>query len=168
MAGTPEQRGSIHLGDLLRALETLPWQNEEQAAAIIRSLGFNVGIGVEAARKEKNGRTISDDSRLSPNPEPLKKRPVSKPKFAVPPPPQPPIELPAGILKSELELLPSQTTIESSLPDWLALPHDVQTTEEPPPKAHRQPLIPDSTSRGILSAALATQREGDAVDIHGL
>ncbi|NOZ53887.1 MAG: hypothetical protein GXP08_12265, partial [Gammaproteobacteria bacterium] len=30
------------------------------------------------------------------------------------------------------------------------------------------PLIPDSTSRGILSAALATQREGDAVDIHGL
>lgn len=165
MANTPDQHGSIHLGDLLRALETLPWQNEEQAAAIIRSLGFIV----EAPRqKKKNVRIVSNDSRLSPDPEPEKKQPVSKPNFAVPPQPQPPAELPAGILKSELELLPQQATTESSSPDWLTPPDDAQITEKPLPKVHRQPLIADNTSRGILTAALVTQREGDAIDIHGL
>jgi len=154
MADIPNPRGSIHIGELMRALKTLPWQNEAQAAAISRALGFSV--------------EIADDIRLSPKPNPEKKQPVSNPKFTAPPQPPAPVNLPAGILKSKLEPLSPQTRIESALPDWLLHPDDDPITQQPQPKIQRQPLIADNTSRGILNAALITQREGNEIDIHGL
>lgn len=165
MADIPNQRGSIHISDLMRALKTLPWQNEAQAAAISRALGFSVETPHQG---EKNTRTIADDIRLSPKPNLVKRQPESNPKFTAPPQPPAPVKLPAGILKSELELLPRQTTIENSLPDWLIQLDDEQTTHAPPDKVHRQPIITHNTSRGILNAALATQREGNEIDIHRL
>jgi len=163
MKGTFQQREEIHLGDLLRALKELPWQDEQQAAAIIHSLGFTVK---PALPKEKSPNTIADNNQFSPHKPAEKTAPVSERKFTLPPPPQPPIDLPAGILQSELKPLPQQRQVEPAVPDWLTQNNTQKESKKQKP--HRQSLLADNTSRGVLTAALATQREGDEIDIQSL
>ncbi len=164
-AGGCKHQGEIHLGDIITALTQLPWQNEEQAAAIVRSLGFTL----KTKTSEQTSRTIIDTSRYPRRGRTTKPPAGNKPRITAPPPPQPPVDLPTKVLQSELKQLTVRAAPQAPQPGWLKqeskrLESD-DTSHQP---LSRISLFPDRTCRGILSAALATRRLGHEIDVRRL
>lgn len=160
------RRGEIHLGDLIRALATLHGGDDEQAQAIAGCLGF----GLEAPDVQPAGPTPTVGER-SQMPTPEKNQPTAVPRppgLAAPPARSPRIELPAQILKSTLNAVDALPAAESvAAPTWLA---DGYRRLDPVPGVSppRQTLIRSDTARGVFTAALATLRQGDQLDVDQL
>lgn len=160
------RRSEIHLGDLIRALATLHWQDDEQAQAIAGCLGF----GLEAPDVQPAGPTptVGDRSQMS---TPEKGKPATIPRppgLAAPPARSPRIDLPTQILNSTLNAVDALPAAEAvAEPTWLA---DDYRRLEPAPGVSppRQTLIRRDTARGVFTAALSTQRPGDHLDVDQL
>ncbi|MCP4934075.1 MAG: hypothetical protein GY927_07670 [bacterium] len=162
MADKSIARGEIHLSELIRALKELPWRNADQLNAIAASLGF----GIPPDQPEEQTPAIYDRSRYPSRPEaPSTKR--HQPKFSAPTAAEPPVELPKRMIPSQLNKLGRQAPAAPEEPDWLDDDFRILNTEEAP-TLYRQPLFGDNTSRGIFTAALATQRQGQEVDVDAL
>lgn len=153
-----KDRGQIHLGDLARALKCLGWQDDEQAKAIAACLGF----GLLATPKPRAPNEIYDRQRY-PSHEP----PVSQPpprRVFVPPAPEPPAVLPAHALPSALQPLTERAPAALADSDWLG-DEDALFAERSETEIARRSLLPERTSRHIVSSALATLRVGQEIDI---
>ena len=160
MSKTPKKRGEIHLGDLIRALKELPIQDDEQAVAVARALGFSL-------RGRSSGevtRRVYDPLRYSTRKKPARPSPSTRPAVPQPPDPPLPIELPPDRLDSRLEPLPPTAPPPAEKPAWLN--HEFRLLEHTDHQPlHRQSLFHDNTSRGVLAAALATRRRGGEIDL---
>ena len=166
MSTTFNKSNEIHLADLIQALKTLNWQNDEQAAVIVRALGFTVST---QSQKSGQHRAIADQTRDPSPPKLSNRQSITDRKFSAPPAKRPPIDLPTGVLNSELKPLKESTTTTGPEPNWLEKKDSPQ--EKPsqlPAKLYRKPLITDNTSRGIFSAAVVTQRVGNEIDVYQL
>lgn len=165
-AGMTERRdrGEIHLGDLARALATLNWKGECQAAQIAACLGFGLGPTPAIPRAAREPTKIYDPlSAGAASKPPVPAR--TEPPVLVPPTPQPPPVLPEGTLPSRLEAITGRAPPMETATDWLDAPGpDVFPPAEVAAVA-RAALFPERTNRHILSAALAGKRPGAAIDI---
>ena len=113
--------------------------------------------------------TNNDTSRFPQQRKQTKTQAGPKPSITAPPQPQPPVDLPTTILNTELTRLEERAAPQSLTPDWLAQENKrLESDREPCNPLHRVSLFPDNTSRGILSAALATQRLSHEIDVHRL
>ena len=162
MSAAANRRGEIHLGELIGALVELNCDDAAQAETIAACLGF----GLRAPDLAATGAAtpaIYDHSRALP--PPLAASSASpRPLGLALPPSSPAIEaLPAQIVPSQLasvETLPS--TDASAAPAWLAAGYQRLDPERSSPP--RQTLIAARAARGVVTAALASWRPGDAGD----
>ncbi|MEJ1379015.1 MAG: hypothetical protein RPU32_13770 [Candidatus Sedimenticola sp. (ex Thyasira tokunagai)] len=159
------KRGEIHFGDILCALKLLSVDTDEHAESVIKSLGY---ILSDKPTTQEQIPPVIDDPASGSNHRADRKKAATPPRLTAPPHPVPRIELPQGIL--EVTLKPSGQVVTDRLPkpDWLDSPADSPpeyTVTQPQP---RNPLFDDNTSRGLLSAALATRRRGRELDIEAM
>lgn len=158
-------RGEIQLGDLARALGLLNWRDDDEARAIAACLGF----GLEAAAPARAAKRIYDHQAES-APEPAAGPTAAKPQgLRLPPAPEAPLPLPRHSLAATLTPIDSLQPAETVEQGWL---RETPTLEEPARSeadetlaVARASLFPDAAGRHILSAALATLREGGDIDI---
>ena len=164
MPGTSEKRGEIHLGDLVRALKGLSVEDDEQARAVARALGF----GLRGRSDGEATPRVYDPLRYATRKSPPRRSPAARPIVPQPPGPPLPVELPPERLDSRLEPLPPAAPPHGDEPPaWLN--DDFRLLEQPEQQPlHRQSLFHDNTSRGVLAAALATRRGGGEVDLPAL
>jgi hypothetical protein len=160
-------RGEIHLGELIRALDSLPWENHAQAQAIAGCLGFGLAAA-DPGPSDRPTPTVHDrsaPSHRSPADIPGVKPPAG---FATPRPGVSPVELPAQVLAAQLHALPTAPMLDTATaPEWIT--GDYQRLDPTPGVApKRQALFPDRTVRGIFTAALSTLRTGNAIDVDTL
>jgi len=158
MTDTPE-RGEIHLGDLARALATLQWRNDAEARAIAACLGFGLHAAPATPRPPSE---IYDRQRYSAR-EPAAPQPPPR-RIFVPPAPEPPPALPAEPLPSLLQALAERAPAAPDDRAWLD-EEDAFFSDQPEPVVARRTLLPERTHRHIVSAALATLRTGQEIDI---
>lgn len=165
-------RGEISLADLLIATKDLPWKNKQQLRQIAQSLGFTLkkdalGSGKTGPEQTKG---VYDHNYYDRKPRPKQKEKAANLPFTAPPPPELPVELSsnAQVLPSELIPRDNHEPIEIP-PDWLADESQfppLLSAEKPAAAAlPRENLFPDNSSRGIITATLATQRVGCEPDI---
>ncbi|MEF8703682.1 MAG: hypothetical protein V5B32_10590 [Candidatus Accumulibacter sp. UW26] len=160
-------RGEIHLGELIRALDSLPWENHAQAQAIAGCLGFGIPTA-DPGSSDRPTRTVHDrsaPSTRSPADTPGIKPP---PGFATPRPGASQVELPARVLAAQLHPLPTAPMLDpAGAPEWIT--GDYQRLDPTPGIApRRQALFPDRTVRGVFTAALSTLRAGNVIDVDAL
>lgn len=155
-----EKRGEIQLGDLARAMGSLRWRSDEEAQAIAACLGFGLRAGVPASRRSKE---IYDRQRYRAS-EPTPSQAPPRPAVLVPPTPEAPPALPASRVASRLEPLPERAPPAPDDTDWLD-DEDALFGQGSEPVVARQSLFPERTSRHIVSAALATLRSGQEIDV---
>jgi hypothetical protein len=160
------QRGEIHLGDLIRALGTLRCLDDEHARAIAGCLGF--GLAAPDMQPARPTPTVYDRSRLSAQPKTEAPATPRRPGLAAPPTRTPPIDLPAQTLTSTLNAIAAPPAIDTAtVPAWLG--GDYQRLDPAPGASPpRRTLIPTETARGVFTAALATRRQGDQLDVDQL
>lgn len=156
------KRGEIHLGDLARALASLQWQDDAEAKTIAACLGF----GIRHAPAPRPTKEIYDRQRYRSRASPPSRPPAQGGVF-VPPTPESPPGLPANPLTSRLRPLSGRVPTAPDAGDWLD-EEDALYTEEGEPVVARRSLFPERTSRHIVSAALATLRSGQAIDVPSL
>ncbi|MBL8394087.1 MAG: hypothetical protein JNK99_04935 [Candidatus Accumulibacter sp.] len=154
------RRGEIHLGELISALAGLDCDDAAQAATIAACLGF----GLRAPDLAATGAAtpaIYDHNRALPPPAARRSAIPHPPGLALPAS-SPAVEaLPAQIVPSQLAsvgVLPS--TDSSAAPAWLVAGYQRLASERSSPP--RQTLFPERAARGVLTAALARWRPGDA------
>jgi hypothetical protein len=152
------RRGEIHLGDLAWALGSLAWQDQDQAQMIAASLGF--GLGITSRQSPLTG--IYDHSLQAAQPSPESPPPNSQPVLRRPEPELPPA-LPASVIPTLLEPLPDLAPASPD-PDWSNADARLLDDRGEAP-CSRATLFPERASRHIVSAAIATRRSGQAVDI---
>lgn len=155
-------RGEIHLGDLARALASLHWENDEQARAIAASLGF----GLHAAPKPGPPTEIYDRQRYRRQATAQSKPPPECPVF-VPRDREAPLTLPENALSSFLQPIAERAPAAPEESEWLNDPDELYSDEEES-AVSRQPLFLEQTNRHLLSAALASLRVGQEIEIHSL
>jgi hypothetical protein len=161
----PPPRGQIQLGDLARALGLLNWRDDGEARAIAACLGF----GLEAVAPVRPAKRIYD-RQTEAAPEPAPGPAAAKPQgLRLPPAPEVPLPLPRHTLAAKLIPIDSLQPSEAVERGWLG---ETPGVEEPGRfeadetlAVVRAPLFPDAAGRHILSAALATLREGRDIDI---
>ncbi|MEF8731813.1 MAG: hypothetical protein V5B40_07850 [Candidatus Accumulibacter meliphilus] len=160
------RRGEIHLGDLIRALGTLHGQDDEHAQAIAGCLGF--GLAAPEVQPARPTPTVYDRSRLSPQAKSEAPATPRQAGLAAPPTRAPQIDLPAQTLKSTLNAVAAPPAIDTAeAPSWLT--GDYQRLDPAPGVSPpRRTLIPAETARGVFTAALATLRRGDRLDVDQL
>lgn len=172
-ANRDHPRGEIHLGDLIRALDDLPWktpkqkqsqlQSQAHAAAVAACLGF--GLTPPSAPSASTPRKVYD-RRTGSEPPPATSPPPREPPVFVPPTPPRPLPLPEGTLASQLTELPQRAPPGDDPPDWLRSDQGAAAfPPEPEPKLARATLLPEGTARHVLSAALGTTRPGGPVHL---
>ena len=154
-------RGEIHLGDLARALASLDWQDNDQAQAIARCLGFGLREPPPARSTE-----IYDRLRYRP-PSIPPSEPPARPRIFVPPAPEMPTALPDHTLDSQLQALKERAPSAPGAPDWLK-DDDANFESDEGSAVIRQSLFHERTHRHILAAALATRRVGLEIDAKSL
>ncbi len=156
------RRGDIHLGDLTRALGSLDWQGEAQAAAIAASLGFGLDFGLGAQPVRKPPVEIYERPRQRTKPA-TRPSPRRAPPVSMPLPPETPPVLPANVVPSYQEELPELAPAAPDA-DWPeADEHRLDPAFER--SCARETLFPERTSRHIVAAALATRRSGEQIDV---
>jgi hypothetical protein len=158
----PTRRGEIHLGDLARALAKLQWRDDEQARAIAACLGF----GLQTTPGPRPPTEIYDRQRYPRTLRKSVKPPPERPLF-VPPTPEPPPLLPANSLECSLQPLAERAPGAPDDADWLD-EEDALFTEYSETRVAREPICPERTNRHLLSAALATLRTGQEIDVSEL
>jgi hypothetical protein len=135
----------------------LRWQNDDEAKAIAACLGF----GLHAAPTPRTPTEIYDRQRYRrPTPAPA---PTRRPVF-VPPAPEPPPALPANPLASRLQPLTERAPAAPDDANWLT-DRDELFAPEAETEVVREPLFTERTNRHSLSAALATLRSGQEIDV---
>ncbi len=161
MSDDGQPKGEIQFADLIKALGGLPWHGEHQAQAIAGCLGF--GLAAPNMQQYKAGTTIYGPDKPGTQSTPA---PTSKsPPLAMPPAPPLPVTLPAHVLNATLTALPHLAPAHANQgADWLAEDYQVLQPETGLSPA-RLALLPDTRARGVFSAALATLRAGDELDI---
>lgn len=155
-------RGEIHLGDLARALEDLPWTDPAQAAVIAHCLGFGLAAHAQGVTGAQSHRVY--DQRSTSTQGARDSQPAREPPVLVPPTPPRPVPLPAGILPSRLQPLTTLAPPRQPPPDWLARRH-AAFPADPEPQLARATLLPERTARHVLSAGLATTRATGRIDL---
>ncbi len=161
MTGAPG-RGEIHLGDLARALKTLKWQDDKEAKTIAACLGFGLHDTPSTPRPPSE---IYDRLRYLAQ-EPRASTPPPR-RIFVPPAPEPPPALPANPLPSRLQALTERAPAAPSDNTWLDEEDAMYSRQEQTAVARRS-LLPERTHRHVISAALATLRTGQDIDISKL
>lgn len=166
MAERKPNSGEIGLGELIRALDELPWQTEEHERMIFNALGFRWQKKPPATPNPKRPNVIPEHIYTRRKPLPEKPQP---PAFRAPPIPELPVELPKTALASSLIALPPAPA-GNSLPDWFddAGDADLLTAERHEAKPARISLFPALTQRGILGAALKVKKTGKKINIAAL
>lgn len=156
-------KGEIHLADLVLALDELPWQDESHARAIAGCLGF--GLAAPDLQPSKPTTAIYD--RRLPARKPPQPAARKQAALRAPPPPKVPVTLPPRVLQSTLTYLGQADAPVQDVPPWISNDYEMLRTsaEAPPP---RQALFPANSARGVLSAALATVREGSDLNVDEL
>ncbi len=152
-------RGTIGLGDLMRALNGLEAKDAKTLERIARSLGFS---GIDANPPEESQGV----SGVRQRPRVAKKPPsMELPRQSALPPAASIPALPDEVHAVEFEEL--KLPIPAlSWPDWLS--------DSPPDEASggtsvlRASLFPDRSAKGVLSAAVATRRPGLIPDLSRL
>lgn len=162
-------RGEVHLGDLIVALASLGGDDplaHTHVDAIAGCLGF--GVGVAAATPLSPTTPIACDP-TQPSPETSFQPPPTPHQSGVRSPsgarrPEP---LPEHVLKSRLKPPPDQPPphdVAGSLPAWFnAAYRRIDPIHRDP--LLRRGLLPAHTARGVLTAALASWRPGDQIDL---
>lgn len=159
----PTKRAEIHLGDLARALGSLRWQTDAEARAIAACLGF--GLAAPAPRP-KPPTEIYDRQRYLASTAGQVQRSPPPPIFA-PPAPEPAPELPGNTLASRLKPLDERAPPLPGDADWLQ-EEDALYSDNEALAVVRHSLFPERTNRHLISAALATQRPGQDIDLDRL
>ncbi|MBK1649580.1 hypothetical protein [Rhabdochromatium marinum] len=159
------RRGEIHLGDLARALDDLPWTDPNQAAAIANCLGFGLAAQPKVVASARSHQVF--DRRSTPRQAKSERPSASAPPILMPPSPPNPVPLPAGVLPSGLKRLPTLAPPHQEVPDWLT-ERNAAFPAEPEPQLARATLLPERTARHVLSAGLATTRATGRIDLGAL
>jgi hypothetical protein len=159
MTSRDSRKGNIQLGDLIRALSNLDWQ-DGHAADIAASLGFNVSQlpDIKPSDEISNPRLDEGAQKIQPAKQPTRK-PVTPPRPKLPP------ALPT--IKSSNQRLHerSERAQEASLDiKWTQASKDL-LADSTLPKLTRSNLFPDRVSRHIFTATLNTQRTGRKIDL---
>jgi hypothetical protein len=150
----------VGLGDLAVALATLDIASEAQ----LRVLGRCLGLGGLSSAPRGTARAAADQRWRHRRPPRRPGEPRPPPGLA--PPLPPPAAAPAAEpLETLLEPLPAAQASDAPVPDWHALPSEIDARREAPP---RDPLFPRPTAPGVLGAAVATRRPGPRPDIDRL
>ena len=157
-------RGEIGLGDLLTALNELPWENDEQAQAIFHALGFRWKDRPPQTIEQNQQKEVFDRSHYRQKPIKRQEPQSDQANFSAPPAPKMPIELPKNILASHLKPIPTKIP-DSTLPAWLKDDNEFLTSVSLLSKPARKNLFPAMTNRGLLSAALNVKKPGKEVNI---
>ena len=167
MSVPSERRGEIGLAELVAALRRLRCDQfgEAERRAIAEALGFGAA-DPRAAQTLTPTPTVYDHSQTQAQTRSTPIAPPPAPGWAVPRVAPTPEALPADMLACELvELVadPPDAGDDAQPPTWLSAGYrriDPQTRAAP----LRHALLPARTARGVLTAALATQRTGDEID----
>ena len=155
----PAERGTIGLGDLMRALDSLDTRDPATVERIARSLGF----GDIDANPVEAVRGVSDAAH---RPRLAEQRPAKDdlPHYDRPPPAASPLDLPEEIL--ETDMAPVELPAPADLPEWLdgeAFIEEIRLDS-----MARAKLFPDRSAKGVLTAAVATRRAGTIPDFSRL
>ena len=161
-------RGEIHLGDLVRVLEDLPWDGPDQAAAIAACLGFGLRPHATPAPSEQPRRVAPERPPPHPTPDtphaPADAQPTPPP-IGLPPRPPAPVPLPEGVVPYQLEPRALRAPPDPGPPDWLAEAARDFPSREPVRAPARATLLPERTARHVLAATLATERMAPDIDL---
>jgi len=161
---TEPERGDIHLGDLIRALDKLPWQGPEQAEAIAACLGFGLRPHRTPTASDQPQRIGGTRTPIQ-NQDPLPATQPASSAPAFPPRPPRPVPLPEGLLPCALTPCERRAPPDPGPPDWLAEAAARFPARERLSVLARATLLPERTARHVLSAALATERAGAELDL---
>lgn len=152
------RRGAISLGDLLTALDKLDTDDPTVVEVIARLLGFR---GVDANPAEHT-RGVADSQTEARDTSP-QTAPTRPPKLTPEiPPPLP--TLPKETYSTTLDPL-EPVVNDLPIPDWL---HEPLPGVSGLRSQQRAPLLPKRTTVGVLSAAVATRRVGERLDMRAL
>lgn len=166
MSTAANRRGEIHLGELISALVELGCDDAAQAETIAACLGF----GLRAADLAATGAAtpaIYDHSRALPQPAATRGETPRRPGWALPPSSLAAETLPDRILPSQLAGVDALPSTDSPLaPAWLATGYRCLDPDASSPP--RQSLFSARAARGVLTAALASGRAGDELDLDEL
>ncbi len=155
-------RGEIHLGELARALQGLPWTDQSQAAAIADCLGFGLTAHPSTFATAASHKVY--DRRASPGQLQAETPVTREPPVLLPPVPPRPVPLPEGSLPSRLVPLDALAPPHQDSPNWLD-ERFATFPPEPEPELARATLLPERTARHVLSAALTTSRASGGIDL---
>lgn len=161
----------IGLGDLIRALNELPWQSEAHEKAIFHALGFTWQNTPPATPQlsRPNVTTGFNNFRKKPVTE---KKPDTSSRVTAPPEPKPVVELPKTIRSSQLiKLPPDSESVKSEKPKFLDDPAPaiaLTSSDHAEKKLSRADLFPALTYRGILGAALLVKKPCKTININAL
>ena len=164
MKSTLEKRSEIHLGDLIEALSQLPWQNEQQAEKIARSLGFAPqDLLIEQHQTQKSRSAHQPQAASSSHTG--KKISEADPPMSIPRQPSTPVFLPnatiSGPLQRKADLPPPIVELARPSADDPFVHYD---SHQYSPAPHH-PLFPENTNRGIFTALLQTSRNSHRIDL---
>ena len=167
MSVLSERKGEIHLGTLITAFARLGGDPALPAEAIAACLGFGLAAPDMAASATATP-TIYDHSRPLPLPRADRIDPPRPTGLSIPPAAPAATTLPKDILPSELVSLASlASTDTAAIPAWLSEPCQ-RVNPTPAVSPPRQTLFPACKVRGVLTAALASWRPGDEIDVDQL
>ncbi len=156
--------GEIHLAELIAALTRLRYDDPAHAEAIAACLGFG-GAAPDMTLRLNDTPTIYDHRRPLPLPRAEQITTPRGPGLATPPVSRPQEALPSETVESQLLRLDPQDATEAiAKPAWLDSGYqrvDPETGVAPA----RDGLFPARTARGVLTAALASRRLENEIDV---
>lgn len=157
------RREEIHLGDLARALAKLRCDSPEQIKSVASCLGF----AIESV-PETGPQTEIYDTHLYPDRSRSNTEQPAPMRYQAPPQPEAPVNLPDFKVPSALQPSPVRTPPAAEPLEALGDEFELLDRNSGVPALARSTLFTENTSRGIFSAALATLRPGNEIDLSGL
>lgn len=162
-----EKRSEIHLGDLIEALSQLPWQSDQQADKIAKSLGFAPQELLMQQHQTQKFRSVQRQ-RTSPSGHIGKNITENNQPITTPSQPRASIALPretiSGPLQPKDDLPPPGVELVQPSANDPFIHYDDQEYKAAP----HQPLFPETTSRGIFTALLQSSRYSHRIDLVNL
>ena len=161
----------IGLGDLITALNELPWQSEAHEKAIFHALGFTWQNTPPVTPQQSRPNVITGFNNYRKKPVTEKKSDTSS-RVTAPREPKPVVQLPKTIRSSQLVALPPDSApVQSAKPNWLddlSAANALTSSVRGEKKLSRAGLFPALTQRGILGAALLVKKPSKTINIKAL